>query len=384
MRFKKLTYKDFKKYFSNNMVKKEKHDFEKQMMQDDFENEAFDGLSMLSNDEFENDIAEIKSQIKNKTQSQKRIVPVWFKYAASVIVLIGFSFLIYLIDFTKDDIYKEEQITQETKLEKDKSDKKLEEELSLPFEEEIVDEQDAIKEEAIILPEKNKNETLVVKSVNKNDEVEETAEIEKLTDGETEFVEVAELDDITLDDEVLEKVELNEENVERSAAGVQAAILNEEEFKVAKSEMDIEADVFYDSSGENDIVPSAVAFEEVKASKQEKKGKTRKASYELPVVNEKEAEPVFEGGIKAYKQYIIDTLDYTKFKNFEGLHEIHFSFTVNELGLISHFQFQEIPDSVFVYEIIHVIENGVEWNPAIEKRQVISSEVNMKIELNVK
>jgi len=47
---KKLTYKDFINYFSNNLQNNDKHDFEKEMMRDAFEEEAFDGLSKLKED----------------------------------------------------------------------------------------------------------------------------------------------------------------------------------------------------------------------------------------------------------------------------------------------------------------------------------------------
>ena len=60
---KKLTYKDFKAYFSNNLQSKAKHDFEKEMMRDAFDEEAFDGLSRLNHEELENDISDLKSGI---------------------------------------------------------------------------------------------------------------------------------------------------------------------------------------------------------------------------------------------------------------------------------------------------------------------------------
>ena len=62
----KLTYKDFKEYFSNNLPNKDKHSFEKGMMQDSFEEDAFEGLSKLSNDELEEDIRNDNVIINNK------------------------------------------------------------------------------------------------------------------------------------------------------------------------------------------------------------------------------------------------------------------------------------------------------------------------------
>lgn len=113
----KLTYKKFKNYFSNNLPNKDKHDFEKQMMQDAFEEEAFDGLSELNKDELEKDILELKSNISQRVKNTRKIIPVWFKYAASVIILIGIGTSIFLFNHRifKDSMLKE-QIANEMEI----------------------------------------------------------------------------------------------------------------------------------------------------------------------------------------------------------------------------------------------------------------------------
>ena len=73
---KKLTYNDFKKYFSNNLQDRDKHAFEKKMMQDAFEEEAFDGLSGLSEEELEEDIVKLKAGINKRTKQSRRIIPI--------------------------------------------------------------------------------------------------------------------------------------------------------------------------------------------------------------------------------------------------------------------------------------------------------------------
>ena len=113
----KLTYKDFKQYFSNSVQKKDKHAFEKQMMQDAFEEEAFDGLSKLSNNELEQDVSELKIDINRRVIQTRRIIPVWFRYAASVIILIGIGTSIYLLNnrFWQDTMLKQ-QISEEMEI----------------------------------------------------------------------------------------------------------------------------------------------------------------------------------------------------------------------------------------------------------------------------
>jgi uncharacterized small protein (DUF1192 family) len=114
---KKLTYKDFKAYFSNNLQSKAKHDFEKEMMRDAFDEEAFDGLSLLSNDELENDISELKSEIKIRTKKTRTLIPVWFKYAASILILIGVGLSVLLMkhNLWQDTVLKE-QISEEMQI----------------------------------------------------------------------------------------------------------------------------------------------------------------------------------------------------------------------------------------------------------------------------
>jgi CarboxypepD_reg-like domain len=113
----KLTYKDFKKYFSNHLQNEDKHAFEKEMMQDAFEEEAFDGLSQLSQFELGNDIAELKSNIYSRTQKRRRLTPAWFKYAASVLILVGVGLsLVYINSNFWQNSELKEQISQEMEI----------------------------------------------------------------------------------------------------------------------------------------------------------------------------------------------------------------------------------------------------------------------------
>jgi hypothetical protein len=111
---KKLSYKDFRAYFSNNMQNNQKHDFEKEIMRDVFEEEAFDGLSTLSKGERDSDILELKYAVKSRAKKAKTLVPVWFRYAAGVVILIGvgLSVLLFNNTFWQGSVLKE-QISEE-------------------------------------------------------------------------------------------------------------------------------------------------------------------------------------------------------------------------------------------------------------------------------
>lgn len=110
----KLTYKDLLNYFRNNLQNKEKHRVEKEIMRDAFEEEAFEGLSKLNADELDRDITELKSNITAKSKKTKRLIPVWFRYAASVIVLVGIGLTILFLNsrFWQDSLLKEQVATE--------------------------------------------------------------------------------------------------------------------------------------------------------------------------------------------------------------------------------------------------------------------------------
>lgn len=113
----KLAYKDFLNYFSNNLKNKDKHNFEKEMMRDAFEEEAYDGLSQLNEDELRNDIAKLKVGISDRTKKNRRIVPVWFRYAASVIILLGVGItIVYLNSKHWQDSLLKEQVSHEMEI----------------------------------------------------------------------------------------------------------------------------------------------------------------------------------------------------------------------------------------------------------------------------
>ncbi|MCB2195062.1 MAG: carboxypeptidase-like regulatory domain-containing protein [Bacteroidetes bacterium] len=113
----KLTYKDLLNYFRNNLQNKEKHSIEKEIMRDAFEEEAFEGLSKLNADELDRDITELKSNIAAKSKKTKRLIPVWFRYAASVIVLVGIGLTIVFLNsrFWQDSLLKE-QVAKEMEI----------------------------------------------------------------------------------------------------------------------------------------------------------------------------------------------------------------------------------------------------------------------------
>ncbi|WP_421920554.1 carboxypeptidase-like regulatory domain-containing protein [Marinifilum sp.] len=96
------TYEYFLSYFANKMSGKEKHAFEKSVMQDDFENDAFDGISKLSSLEFQQDVKELKLSLESITKQKLKKRLQWMYYAASIVLILGLSFVLYYINQTQN------------------------------------------------------------------------------------------------------------------------------------------------------------------------------------------------------------------------------------------------------------------------------------------
>ncbi|MDQ2179460.1 carboxypeptidase-like regulatory domain-containing protein [Marinifilum sp. D714] len=96
----RLTYERILAYFGNKMTEKEKHAFEKSVMMDEFESDAYDGLSKLGSLEIEQDLEELKLSLESKMNSKQKKRLIWLPYAASIIVILGLSFVLYFINQT--------------------------------------------------------------------------------------------------------------------------------------------------------------------------------------------------------------------------------------------------------------------------------------------
>ncbi len=236
----KLTYKDFLNYFSNNLRNKDKHNFEKEMMRDAFEEEAYDGLSQLNDDELRNDIAELKAGISDKTKKNRRIVPVWFRYAASVIILLGIGItIVYLNSKHWQDSLLKEQVSHEMEIadsmiieaerQMQKSDIKFDTIKKVP--EQLIAESKEAKKKTEIKPDETKplvveDEVMVEEDLNVYDDIEtdldETIEI-------TEFEEAIEDEDFMMEEPQAEFEAMSDEPIR-----VEEAIAVESKSEISK------------------------------------------------------------------------------------------------------------------------------------------------------
>ena len=104
---------DYKRYLDNQMTPTERHDFEKQLLDDAFESEAFDGLSQLTSEEVSSDLNALSRQVKAK--AGKKGQAIYWRIAATLLMLAVFSFIIYLtIDFEpKPEIAQNKKVESE-------------------------------------------------------------------------------------------------------------------------------------------------------------------------------------------------------------------------------------------------------------------------------
>lgn len=92
---------------------------EEEVMRDAFEEEAFEGLNLLSADELEADMELMENRLEDRTEiKKKRILPQYFRVAASIVVLTGVAVVIYfaLLKRTQELVPKE--IAQEKAVER--------------------------------------------------------------------------------------------------------------------------------------------------------------------------------------------------------------------------------------------------------------------------
>ncbi len=113
-----FTYKRIIDYLKGILSNRQRHALEKEVMRDAFEEEAFEGINMLSAEELEADMELMKSRLEDRTEiKRKRVLPPYFRVAASIVMLTGLAVVIYfaLLKRTQELVPKE--IAQEKAVE---------------------------------------------------------------------------------------------------------------------------------------------------------------------------------------------------------------------------------------------------------------------------
>jgi len=90
----KVIYRHLLDYLKGKLSNKERYDLEKEALEDPFLEEAMEGFERLNAASIAQDIELLKVKLNLKTQKKKKRIPVfYYPIAASVLILIGLSFL---------------------------------------------------------------------------------------------------------------------------------------------------------------------------------------------------------------------------------------------------------------------------------------------------
>ena len=440
----KLTNKDFIHYFSNNLQNKEKHSFEKQMMQDAFEEEAFDGLSRLNKDEFEKDIEELQGIIRNKSKQSRHIIPVWFRYAASILLLVGVGITLFVVLNHRQwqETMLKEHVSQEMELkdsnaiftqiktdsEKDNPDLIAEnrdiKKPEVKTQPTVVEDKIVIEDEAILeISEADMDEAFVVMEFEEAEEVveEEPAQNVAVTEVTTE-AKKEKVDAVAGAPTAAKRAKQKTNDTEKTATlattkTIKGKVLGTEDNlsipgvsitlkdnpKIGTTtdiDGNFELNVPVDDEELKTLIASFIGMHPQEITLD---GDSNLLVYMEPEVlamdevvvvaygverEEKEiiktnAQPPNGISLMKYKKAIEENLDYSKLFAFPGKFKIKVSFTVNATGSLSNFNFKNTPDSSFSNEIMRVIKELGHWVPATENNQDITSEVKLTLRIEV-
>ena len=360
------------------MPNKDKHVFEKDMMQDAFEEEAFEGLSKLSDDELELDIIDLKSRISKKTKYTRRLIPVWYRYAASVVILtgIGLSILFLNSRFWQDSMLKE-QISEEM---------------------EIIDSMiyEADLEMEKVAQSKNDTSQDLPEELIADNRILETKEEIVIVNDDVEIENELILDDSEADknevnfDNTMEIVEFDEEEeflVDEAIAKEEPVVT--EQALYAETEIianNIEEENIGEAERGKNIEVTSQKSSQPMAVRAKKSSEEIITEYEVPENTELliiEAKPPDHIEVNDLEKYIIEKIDYTLLSNYVGRHTINFTFIVETSGKLSDFNFTRSPNKVFNNEIIRVMTEAGNWIPATEENQNVNSFVRFTLKIKV-
>ncbi len=188
--------KDYQRYLHGQMTSKERHNFENSLLEDGFENEAFEGLSQLKPDELSEDLNSLGDRLISKTRKRNSFL--FWRIAASILLLSLFSFLVYyLIDSnTKKEIAQSKEIPTVEKTDKTQYPSLTHLDSSEMDSDQIIAYQQNLDEESIdnIVPEESR------KSFNRAKSEEEPSQeaLLEIADAEEESEEMV-MDDVEVD-----------------------------------------------------------------------------------------------------------------------------------------------------------------------------------------
>ncbi len=393
----RLTYKDFKRYFLNRMKGQEKHAFEKRMMRNAFDAEAYDGLTRLDRQQLDADISALKKGITRRTNNSRLLVPYWFRYAATILLLIGIGVGFYILKepFKREKVvsqsvtdssdqedhetsagpvfenerYSEKQsVRQGTKVEKDHFAAKAQTESpqieSGPEERDLKKTRKGTSKVApqVAIPEKRRTLAQPVENPSASQRLKIPSGIEKDRPLET----------LAAKPVKIQKISHQAIAVHPDERVVGLDILSAGDMKGRKQD----SSVMVTLNGRQQSTDEMVQISETGI-------RAQSSIQRQPVLTEAGARPPQDMNMKQYKAELLKRINDSALSAFPGEHHIKVAFKVNGQGMLSGFQFDHYPDSTFAREIQSAMETIGPWIPATQKGDTISSRQQMELKLVV-
>ena len=442
MKFKgRLTYRNFIDYFSNKLEKKEKHAFEKKIMQDSFESEAFDGLSKLDAAEFEKDMTDLNSLIHARTKEKKRRIPLWFPYAASVIILLGLSSVLYYLNqysaqdemisaqmedlvpkveksVTEPKIIKHdskaadlmEMIEDDLEMEISDADEIIEEELMVISEDEELDDQTIPEEkiERVIPIAPIEQLTIANKKYKKTFKTAEES-IQKTLEGQVAGVEVQKArrqksakksytSRLIQDDKIISGKVIDEDAmpipgvsivVKGTANGVVTDVDGQFKLKASDTIEDyrlVASFIGFESKEINALTDSSLLV--ILETNQQSMDEVVVVGYGISTsktergnTSWEKAKPNQFASVDKFEDYLVKELMDADFRHLNGIHKVKFTFVVEPYGALNDIKFKGKPDAILVKEIERLLFDSGDWYPAESGGDAVASKVRISLKL---
>jgi hypothetical protein len=444
----RLTYERFLAYFGDKLTGKEKHAFEKSVMQDDFESDAFDGLSKLSAVEIQHDLEELQQNLSGKIKSKQKKRIVWLPYAASIVLLLGLSLVLFYInqesevnEFVSQDIEKKEAkrefesipVTKQDSMEtqSDQQEHSLDEEKLLDVE--VVE--DAEMEVMMLEDDQENTEMEVIKKTEivhkrpiakafvekegkSRDFLSKKAQksmtgkvVEVPTDSQIRARGVATLSKTGpkmykhITGKVVDSNQDPIPGVSVAVKGTTQAVTtdidgnfkmsladNNTDYKLTASFVGFESKEIDVGDSllvvlEQDVdAPSEVVVTAYKANdkKAYETGAVSEVELEKPLRSWNNAKPVDSKNIAEYKKNLISALQ-TKWGNeLQDKYKIKVKFTVLDSGRVSDIHLSGDSNEALYEKIKELIRNGEKWIPAEKDDAAITSKVRFTLRLDFK
>ncbi len=350
---KKLTYRDYHKYFSGNMSPEEAHAFEKEIMKNGFDQDAYDGLSQLNENEMNTDINEINARIQKRIKVKPKAIPLWFKYAAGIAILIGVgstAFFILKQELSQDVAYREP----------------IMEKMAVT---------DSGPDEEKVLPDENAQESKPIKEkkASKKDKKKDASELKELTSVEDrdEVLEVLS-QELDTEDEMENRQELAIEE-EISTAG------EIEKKKATKPDKTITEEI---SIVDNETAKQHEVYT-VEPSKNAMPTRKKATGAAMRKTTTTEAMPPNEWSIVRYKQILIERIQKNDLSAYNKSYRLKIILHINEAGKIKKIKINGAPDNQFENIVKKSIMNLGKWKPLLYKGKAQKSKLEIQIEVNL-